>query len=82
MFALVRLVMLLVVCTLFAGCRPERKSAGERAARKECNKPSWECYERCVNRNASRTCTGCCGDQRYLCDTGQTPNWAYCDEAQ
>jgi len=75
-------VVLLVVLTLLAGCRRERKVAGERQGLKECNKPAWECYERCVNRNASRTCSGCCSEQRYLCDTHQTPNWAYCDEAQ
>lgn len=82
MVAAVRLLMVILVVTMFTGCRRERKVGGERAARKECNKPSYACYERCVNRNASKTCTGCCGDQRYLCDTGQTPNWAYCDEAQ
>jgi hypothetical protein len=82
MTTLARLLMLLIAVVALVGCRPEKKVGKERAIRKECNKPSWNCYERCVNRDASKTCTGCCGDQRKLCDTGQTPNWAYCDEAQ
>lgn len=82
MLTVARLMILIVAVTMFTGCRRERKVEGERVTRKECNKPSYACYERCVNRDASNTCAGCCGDQRYLCDTGQTPNWAYCDEAK
>ena len=79
---LARLAMVLVLIALPSGCRRERQVGQERETRKECNKPSWDCYERCVNRKASKTCTGCCGDQRYLCDTGQKASWEYCDEAQ
>lgn len=80
---LVALALLLVVVLLtFIGCRREKKQGKEMATRKECNAPAFQCYDKCVKRNASDTCGGCCWDQRYLCDTGQKPSWEYCDSAQ
>jgi len=75
-------LLLLLVLSMSSGCRRERKVGEEMATRKECNKPSFECYAKCEQRGASRTCSGCCSDQRYLCDTGQKPSWEYCDSAQ
>jgi hypothetical protein len=68
-----------LLCTI--GCRPEKKVGKERATRKECNKPSFQCYDQCVKRDASKTCSGCCGDQRYLCDTGQKYDFEPCKDA-
>jgi hypothetical protein len=82
MNAMMRAAAWFVVAVACLGCRPERKKKEEIVPRKECNKPSYACYERCVNRNASRTCGGCCWEQRYLCDTGQKASWEYCDQAE
>lgn len=88
------LVQLLFVTALglgvFTGCSPEGKpkkryaslDGGTFVPRKECNKPSFACYEKCTLRNASDTCSGCCFDQRRLCDTLQPYSFEYCDSAQ
>ncbi len=78
---LARLCILLLVVLCVIGCRPKRKKGHEMATRKECNKPSFQCYDDCAKRDASTTCSGCCFDQRYLCDTGQTHSFEYCKTA-
>ena len=50
--------------------------------REECNVPSMNCHNDCLERKASLGCTGCCMDQRFLCDTGQTYDFEYCKGAR
>lgn len=76
------MILFAMLIISLVGCRPKKEEGNEMATRKECNKPSFACYEKCAQRGASRTCSGCCADQRYLCDTGQKPSWDYCDSAQ
>jgi hypothetical protein len=78
---LARVLVLLLAVLCLAGCRTKRKKGEEMATRKECNKPSFQCYDNCAKREASNTCDGCCWDQRYLCDTGQKHSFEYCKDA-
>ena len=79
-----------LILMLGAGCRPEKKvkrrypslDGGTYVPRKECNTPSFNCYEKCAQRQASSmSCGGCCFDQRRLCDTLQPYNFESCDSA-
>lgn len=80
------LAMMVVGSTL--GCRPEERpkrrypslDGGVFAPRKECNKPSFACYDNCAKRDASVTCDGCCFDQRRLCDTLQPYSFESCND--
>jgi hypothetical protein len=83
------LVTTLLVVASGPGCRPREKpkrryaslDGGEYAPRKECNKPSFDCYESCAKREASDACSGCCFDQRLLCDTLQPYSFESCESA-
>ena len=83
------LITALELC-LASGCSPDDKpkkryaslDGGTFVPRKECNKASFACYEKCTLRTASDTCSGCCFDQRRLCDTLQPYSFEHCDSAQ
>lgn len=88
---LLRMLMIALMALVLAlGCSPKEKQkkryasldGGTFVPRKECNKPSFECYEKCEQRGASKTCSGCCFDQRRLCDTLQAFSFEHCDSAQ
>ena len=84
------LLLALMAALMALGCSPKEKTkkryasldGGTFVPRKECNKPSFECYDKCARRDASDTCSGCCFDQRRLCDTLQQYSFEYCDSAQ
>jgi hypothetical protein len=52
---------------------------GSVTPREACNIPSMNCYNTCFKREADLTCTGCCYDQRYLCDSGQQYSFESCN---
>lgn len=71
-----------------AGCNAREKPKGRYEGvdggytlRKECNVPSMNCHRQCFERDASDTCSGCCIDQRFLCDTGQQHSFESCKDA-
>jgi hypothetical protein len=78
-----------VLLLLGAGCRSREKPKGRYdgvdggyTMREECDVPSSNCHRSCIKREASLACTGCCRDQRFLCDTGQKHSFEYCEGAQ
>jgi hypothetical protein len=81
-------MLLLLVFGLGLRCSDRKKRSrydgidGGRQLLEECNKPADDCYVRCWNRSASDACNGCCWDQRFLCDTHQPHDFAYCDGAK
>lgn len=81
-------VALGLVLLLGAGCHSREKPKGRSdgldggyTLRKECNVPSMNCHNDCFRRDASDTCSGCCIDQRFLCDTGQKHSFESCRDA-
>ena len=58
------------------------KVDGGYVMRPECDQPEDDCTEKCYAREGSSACYGCCGDQRFLCDTQQPHSFAYCDGAR
>lgn len=68
------------------GCRTDDKPQKTRydeidggyVMREECNLPAIDCHKDCIKRDASITCTGCCRDQRFLCDTRQPHSFESC----
>jgi hypothetical protein len=57
----------------------QRGDGGAYTLREACNVPSMNCYNGCFKREEGPICTGCCYDQRYLCDTGQQHSFESCD---
>lgn len=85
----IRPLLLIVglILVLDAGCNSSEKNRGRSESldggytlREECNVPSMNCYNGCFKREASDTCTGCCYDQRFLCDTGQKYSFESCKD--
>lgn len=72
------------------GCRPkgEHKSrfadvdGGVPPEREECKVKTLVCFDKCVKREASAGCIGCCRDQDYLCCMDKKYSFEYCDGAQ
>lgn len=67
-------------------CRSSEKPMGRHdgpdggyITRKECNKPSFNCYENCAEREEVLLCGRCCSDQRLLCDTQQPHSFEACE---
>lgn len=60
---------------------PNQRDGGAYKPRQECNKPAFACYESCAKRKASKTCDGCCFDQRLLCDKEQPFAFESCESA-
>ena len=60
-------LLALLVC---AGCPKESKDEPEEERfklRAECSKPSAQCWDDCINRDASRYCPSCCQDNTMHC---------------
>jgi len=82
-------VFVWLVLMFGAGCRTREKPKGRFdgidggfTPRSECNVPSMNCYNGCFRRNEGPICTGCCYDQRFLCDTQQPHSFESCDGTQ
>jgi hypothetical protein len=58
------------------------KVDGGLVLRPECEQPGIECADKCLKRQASSACFGCCGDQDVLCITQQPYDYSYCDGAR
>lgn len=78
-----------LLLTMATDCRsPQRRKTrydeidGGYIQRKECEEPSMKCHYDCVDREASITCTGCCRDQDFLCDTQQNYSYESCKSTQ
>jgi hypothetical protein len=79
-----------LVASPIPGCRQKetQKSrfadvdGGAPPDREECRVKTLECFDKCVKREASAGCIGCCRDQDYLCDMQQKYSFEYCDGAQ
>ena len=62
--------------------RFENVDGGAPPDREECRVPTLDCYSKCVKREASAVCIGCCRDQDALCLLQQKYSFEYCDTAQ
>lgn len=78
-----------LILALGVGCNSSEKPKnrfdgldGGYVQREECSAPSMNCHYDCVRRDASLGCTGCCLDQRFLCDTGQQHSFDHCKDAK
>lgn len=83
------LILAVFILSIGTACRQRPKKYrlideldGGYVMRPECEPPADDCARKCYAREASSTCYGCCGDQRFLCDTQQPYNYSYCDGAR
>jgi hypothetical protein len=80
------LVTVGLILMLGASCRPREKPKGRYDGldggyilREECNAPTNKCHRGCYDRDDGPICSGCCRDQRFLCDTQQPHSFESCD---
>jgi hypothetical protein len=62
--------------------RFENIDGGPPPDREECKVQTLDCFNKCVKRDASAVCIGCCRDQDALCRMQQKYSFEYCDTAQ
>ena len=73
-----------LIVMLSAGCGPsepstQQRDGGASVTREACDVPSMSCYNGCFKRDASLICTGCCRDQRRLCDRAEEHSFSSCE---
>ena len=81
--------MLLVIAGLLmagSACQEREKNNGKWhetdggiVQRPECSELDYQCGKDCYVRDASPACTQCCREQRYVCNTGHTADFASCE---
>lgn len=69
------------------GCGPgepptQHRDGGTLIGRESCDVPSMNCYNSCFKREAGLTCTGCCRDQRRLCDRAEKYAFETCESVK
>ena len=83
------MLLAVLIASPIPGCRQREKhksrfadvDGGAPPDREEFIVQTLDCFNKCVKREASAGCIGCCRDQDYICDMQQKYSFEYCDGA-